>query len=42
MRHDHIVSGRRGITVLALVLLIIAVIVLAIFLVRYLSTGTTA
>jgi hypothetical protein len=31
-------NGRRGITVLALLLLIIAVIVAAIFLVRYLRT----
>ncbi|HEX2248962.1 MAG TPA: hypothetical protein VHH32_01355 [Gemmatimonadales bacterium] len=35
-------TGRRGITVLALLLLIIAVVVLAFLLIRYLRTDTAA
>jgi hypothetical protein len=34
-------SPRRGITVLALLLLIIAVVIVAVFLVRYLQTGSS-
>jgi hypothetical protein len=35
-------TGRRGITVLALLLLIIALVILAFFLIRYLRTDTAA
>jgi hypothetical protein len=35
-------AGRRGITVLALLLLIIALVILAFFLIRYLRTDTAA
>jgi hypothetical protein len=40
MQHDFTTrSPRRGITVLGLLLLIIAVVIAAVFLVRYLRTG---
>lgn len=43
MRHCHRHPGnRRGITVLALLLIIIAIVVLAIFLFQYLRPGTSA
>jgi hypothetical protein len=41
MQHSQSLwQNRRGITVLALLLLIIAVVILAFFLIRYLGTGT--
>jgi hypothetical protein len=43
MRHSQaLLRNRRGLTVLALLLIVIALVVLAIFLFRYLSTGTSA
>ena len=39
---QSMLRSRRGITVLALTLIIIAVIIAAIFLFRYLSTGASA
>jgi hypothetical protein len=42
MRNRHSLPGRRGITVLALLLLIIAIVLVAIFLLRYLRAGTAA
>lgn len=42
MRHSHLLHSRRGITVLALLILIIVLLVVGFFLFRYLSPGVTA
>jgi hypothetical protein len=42
MQQSHSLQSRRGITVLALVILIIVLLVLGFFLFRYLSPGVTA